>query len=133
MQKRGQESASNRAEGFLGKNLPANSDAEKAVIGAILLNDQSIGKIADMLVPDDFYFPQHALIFQIMLDLSQARKRIDLLTLQDELEKKKELDQVGGTVFLVSLQEEIPAVGLIVQHAKIIKEKSVLISPILAI
>ncbi len=61
-----------------------------------------------------------------MLELAQDRKRIDLLTLQDILEKKKELDKVGGTIFLVSLQEEIPAVGLIVQHAKIIKEKSVL-------
>ncbi len=125
-QKRGFYSPTKQAEGLLGKNLPANNDAERAVLGAVLLNDSALGKISDILAPDDFYFTAHKIIFQIMLELAQDRKRIDLLTLQDILEKKKELDKVGGTIFLVSLQEEIPAVGLIVQHAKIIKEKSVL-------
>ncbi|HJM68914.1 MAG TPA: replicative DNA helicase [Candidatus Babeliales bacterium] len=125
-QKRGFSSPTKQAEGLLGKNLPANNDAERAVLGAVLLNDSALGKISDILAPDDFYFTAHKIIFQIMLELAQDRKRIDLLTLQDILEKKKELDKVGGTIFLVSLQEEIPAVGLIVQHAKIIKEKSVL-------
>ncbi|OGB97762.1 replicative DNA helicase [candidate division TM6 bacterium RIFCSPHIGHO2_12_FULL_36_22] len=125
-QKRGYSSSTKQTESLLGKNLPANNDAERAVLGAILLNDNALNKIADILTPDDFYFPAHQIIFQVILELVQDRKRIDLLTLQDTLEKKKELDRVGGTVFLVSLQEEIPAVGLIAQHAKIIKEKSVL-------
>ncbi len=61
-----------------------------------------------------------------MSDLEQQNKRIDLVTLQDELGKRGQLDSIGGVVYLVSLQEDIPSVGLIEQHAQIIKEKSVL-------
>ncbi|MBT4856446.1 replicative DNA helicase, partial [bacterium] len=127
-QKRGNysPSATKQTEGLLGKNLPANNDAERSVLGAILLNDSALSKISDILLPDDFYSPAHSIIFRRMLDIVQDRKRIDVLTLQDELDKHKELDKVGGVVFLVSLQEEIPAVGLVAQHAKIIKEKAVL-------
>ena len=127
-QKRGNYSSSTtkQTEGLLGKNLPANNDAERSVLGAILLNDNALSKISDIIMPDDFYSPAHSIIFRRMLDIVQNRKRIDVLTLQDELDKHKELDKVGGVVFLVSLQEEIPAVGLVAQHAKIIKEKAVL-------
>jgi replicative DNA helicase len=61
-----------------------------------------------------------------MIELMRQRKRIDLVTLQDELTKRNELELAGGTVYLISLQEEIPVMGLVEQHARIIKEKSVL-------
>lgn len=113
-------------ETFLGKQLPANIEAEKSVLGSILLNDETFNQVSELLLPSDFYHQGHKIIFEIMLELSQKSKRIDIVTLQDELSKRAQLDQVGGLVYLISLQEEIPAVGLIEQHAKIIKEKAVL-------
>lgn len=113
-------------EGLLGKTLPAHVDAERAVLGALLLNDELVGNIAEISVADDFYLPAHRMIYQAIIDLSQKHKRIDIVTLQDELTKRNQLDAIGGLVYLLTLQEDIPSVGLIIQHATIIKEKSVL-------
>jgi len=111
---------------FLGKKLPANMDAEKAVLGAILLNDQTFAQAVEVLRPEDFYHPPNQIIFEVMTHLVNAMKRIDMVTLQDELSKRNILDSIGGVLYIVSLQEDIPEVGLIEQHAKIVKEKSVL-------
>lgn len=111
---------------ILGKQLPASIEAEKAILGSILLNDETIVQISEILLPADFYQQSHKVIFEAMLLLSQKFKRIDLISLQDELIKMGVLDAIGGIVYLVSLQEEIPAVGLIEQHAKIVKEKAIL-------
>lgn len=113
-------------EKILGRSLPANIEAERAVLGALLLNDEYVGRVAETLGADDFYSPPHRIIYHTIIDLTQKGKRIDLVTLQDELIKKEQLEAIGGVVYLISLQEDIPAVGLIEQHAKIIKEKSVL-------
>ncbi len=113
-------------EGVLGRSLPAHIDAEKSVLGALLLNDESISTVSEIIVPDDFYSPAHKMIYQAIIDLGQKHKRIDIVTLQDELIKRDQLEAIGGLVYLLTLQEDIPSVGLIVQHATIIKEKSVL-------
>lgn len=113
-------------EKILGKSLPASSDAERSVLSSILLNDEGIVRIAELLLPDDFYVPAHKIIYQAMVLLFQQRKRIDVVTLQDELAKAAQLDAIGGIVYLVSLQEDIPSLAFLEQHARIIKEKSVL-------
>jgi len=117
---------SSNVEGLLGKTLPAHGDAERSVLGALLLNDEYVNAVCEIIAPDDFYSPAHKTIYQSMIDLNQQHKRIDLVTLQDELIKKNQLDAIGGIIYLVTLQENIPSVGLIVQHATIIKEKSIL-------
>lgn len=114
------------SQSMLGKSLPAHVEAEKSVLGALLLNDEHAHKVVEVLVAQDFYLPAHRIIYQVMIHLLQQQKRIDLVTMQDELLKRAELDAVGGIVYLVSLQEDIPALGLLEQHAKIIKEKSTL-------
>lgn len=113
-------------ETILGKTLPAHTDAERAVLGALLLNDEYITTISEIIIPDDFYSTAHKLIFQAIIDLSSKHKRIDIVTLQNELSKRDQLESIGGIIYLVTLQEDIPSVGLIEQHAHIIKEKSVL-------
>ncbi|MCX5924786.1 MAG: replicative DNA helicase [Candidatus Dependentiae bacterium] len=110
----------------LGRNLPASIEAERSVLGALLLNDELIHVATTILRADDFYSNTHKIIYQSMLDLVQQSKRVDLVTLQDALTIQGSLDMVGGIVYLLSLQEDIPALGLIKQHAQIIKEKSVL-------
>lgn len=113
-------------EGILGKTLPAHTDAERAVLGALLLNDEYISTISEVVIADDFYTPAHKIIYQAIIDLGQKHKRIDIVTLQNELTKRDQLEAAGGIIYLLTLQEDIPSVGLIVQHANIVKEKSVL-------
>lgn len=110
----------------LGKKLPSHIEAEKAVLGALLLNDKQLSAVIEILEARDFYLPAHGIIFQSMIDVFNHMQRLDIVTLQDELEKKNVLEAVGGIVYLLSLQEDIPVVGLLTQHAAIIKEKSVL-------
>lgn len=113
-------------EKILGRSLPYNIEAERAVLGGLLLQDGQIELVMEQLLPQDFYNPNHKLIYEAMIALAKENKRIDLVILQDELEKSGNLQVVGGIMYLLSLQEEIPVVGLIEQHAKIIKEKSIL-------
>jgi replicative DNA helicase len=114
------------AEKILGKRLPSNIQAERAVLGALLLNDEYIAQVAESLVPYDFYHTPHQIIYQAILHLVQQLKRIDLVTLQDELEKKEHLAAIGGITYLIGLQEDIPVIGLLKQHTTIIKEKATL-------
>ncbi len=116
----------NQSEKLLGRKLPFSVEAERSVLGALLLNDEHLHSIAELLAPHDFYIPANKLIFQTLLELVQALKRIDLVTLQDALDKKALLEEIGGISYLLSLQEDIPALGMLTQHAQIVKEKSVL-------
>ncbi len=116
----------NMSEQIVGKQLPSQVEAEKAVLGALLLNDEHFSKVSEILQPQDFYVPAHSAIYTAMLEVTQRMERIDIVTLQNELQKKGIFEDVGGLVYLFALQEEIPNAGLISQHAKIVKEKAVL-------
>lgn len=106
--------------------LPASSEAERSVLSALLLNGQHIAVIIDTLQADDFFDPRHQKIYQVLTDLHQDNKKIDLVSVQDMLRDREVLEEIGGTSYLLELQEDIPAIGLIEQHAKIIKEKALL-------
>lgn len=114
------------AEKVIGKQLPYNNEAEKAVLGAILIHEQSMATAAENLQPEDFYLNANKLIFQAMLSVNQRGAKVDIITLQDELEKAGNLDAIGGIIYLLSLQEDIPSVGLLNQHCQIVKEKATL-------
>src|SRR3990167_80354 len=116
----------NRTESILGQQLPCNIDAEKSVLGAVLINDSFFSQIAEVLIAEDFYLPAHKVIFELYCEITQRGRRIDLVTVQDELSKVSKLEEIGGIQYLITLQEEIPALGLVLQHANIIKEKSIL-------
>ncbi len=113
-------------EKILGKTLPYNVEAERSVLGSILLDDQVLGTVSDFLAPGDFYGAAHRIIFETILEVSQKFNRVDMVTLQDELGKKNKLDVIGGPVYLLSLQEDIPSIGMIETHARLVKEKSIL-------
>ena len=108
------------------KTLPFNAEAEKAVLGAILLDSDNLSKVSDFLLPEDFHVKPNRIVFDVLLGLSKHVQFIDLVTLQDALDKSGRLDEIGGSQYLLELQEDIPAVGLIEQHAKIVKEKAIL-------
>jgi replicative DNA helicase len=114
------------AEKVLGRTLPFSVEAERAVLGSLLLHDSYLDMINELLRPIDFYSLAHKTIFEAIVAIGQRRQRLDIITLQDELEKMGQLSAIGGLTYLLSLQEDITAIGLIEQHARIIKEKSVL-------
>jgi replicative DNA helicase len=114
------------AERTIGRMLPASLDAERSVLAALLLNDENVPLASEIICADDFYHTAHKLVYQAILDLSLAKQRIDLITLQDELAKRGQLENVGGVIYLVSLQEDLPAIGFVEQHARIVRQKAVL-------
>lgn len=105
---------------------PQNVEAEKSLLGSILLDKEAIVKIADFLRPEDFYRPSHREIYQAMIDLYESRNPIDIVTLSDELEKTKKLKEVGGASFLTALANAVPSSAHAVQYAKIIQAKATL-------
>ena len=113
-------------EKILGKSLPFNLEAERAVLGALLLNDDQTADIARILTNSDFYSSAHRTIYKAIQSLMEKNKRVDLITIKDELEKQGQLEEIGGLVYLITLQEDVTALGLGDQYSRIIKEKAVL-------
>lgn len=101
---------------------PQNLEAERAVIGAILIDDSSIDKISDVLEPSNFYDPKHEIIFSCILELYKTNTAIDVLTLTDQLKKIKKFKQVGGSVYLSEIVAGVPTSANIKHYADIVKE-----------
>ncbi len=118
--------ASDAPEKILGRTLPFSLQAERAVLGSLLLNDERLDSVIELLVPYDFYVTAHRIIYEAILRIAQRKQRLDTVTLHDELIKHGHLQAAGDIAYILSLQEDIPALGLLVQHARIVKEKSVL-------
>ncbi|KUJ96513.1 MAG: Replicative DNA helicase [Desulfonauticus sp. 38_4375] len=108
----------------LGRVPPHSLEAEKAVLGGVFLSASLFFSIVDLLVPEDFYYPQHKLIFSTFLELHRQNKPIDLLTVTSELEKQNKLEEVGGPLYLASLPEAVATSANALYYAEIVKEKS---------
>jgi len=121
-----QQDSNGQKESLLGKTLPMQLEAEKSVLGAVLLDDTCFATLEETLQPQDFYVPAHGLIYKSMLSLSQNNQRIDMITLQDALQKSGEIQTIGDVTYLIELQENIPAFGMLEQHVQIIRSKAVL-------
>ena len=109
---------------------PHNEEAEASVLGAILLTEQALdGVLLEVgLRPRDFYRPRHAAIFQAMIRLKEKAmpEAVDALTVAEELRRSSELDKAGGESYLHSLPTVVPAVGAVLDYARIVKEHSLL-------
>ena len=109
------------------KSLPQNKEAEQAVLGSILLDEQAINLALEEITIEDFYDHNHRKIFSAMLDLDDEKVPIDVLTLYEKLKQKKSLLQdVGGSSYLTQLVEVVPSASNISFYAKSVKEKSIL-------
>jgi replicative DNA helicase len=106
--------------------LPANLDAEKTILGAILLDNAAHAEAAERLEPDDFSLDSHRRIFQRMTDLRDSGRAIDIVTLAEELARYKEVETVGGVAYLASLTEGLPRRPVIEEYIRIVKDKSLL-------
>lgn len=113
-----------RSDVTLEKTLPHNLDAERAVLGAILLDNILLDQAEEILVADDFYLDGHRKIYSRMEALSSDSRAIDSLTLSEELQRNNELDVVGGVPYIASLLDGVPRMSNIEHYARIVKEKS---------
>lgn len=103
------------------KLQPQNIDAEKAVIGAVLLDKDAIIKVAEILSPKYFYDDKHSIIFQSMLELYDAREPIDVVTIPERLRKKKALKKIGGISYITELLNMTPSASNIETHGGLIR------------
>jgi replicative DNA helicase len=106
--------------------LPHNAEAERSVLGAILLDNHMLDMALDLLKPEDFFQNNHGRIFQEMIQLGERRQAIDLVTLTEQLRRVSELETVGGAAYLSSLVDGVPRITNITHYARIVKEKAVL-------
>lgn len=105
---------------------PQNIEAEQSVLGSILLDKNAIIKVADTILPEDFYRQDHAEIYKAMLKLYHKRSPIDLVTLSDQLASEKKMEGVGGASYLTSLVNCVPTAAHVSRYAQIIQNKSIL-------
>src|SRR2546428_12598453 len=106
--------------------LPQNPDAERAVLGSILINNNAFYRVVGLIDTEDFFKDAHRSIFATMRRLAEQSREIDLLTLKDELLKHAQLDQIGGGSYISSLSDGIPDIANVERYARIVKEKSML-------
>ena len=110
----------------LEKPLPNNLDAERSVLGAILLDNNALNTAIETLRPDDFFLDQHRRVFTQMIALAEVQQAIDLITLTEELHRRGDLEAAGGAPYLASLADGMPKVSNVEHYARIVKEKAML-------
>src|SRR5580700_3264688 len=106
--------------------LPANIDAEKTILGAILLDNAAHSETAEKIEADDFSLDSHRRIFLRMTELMNSQRAVDIVTLAEELARYKEVESVGGVAYLASLTEGLPRRPVIEEYIRIVKDKSLL-------
>ncbi len=108
------------------RGLPASIDAERSILGAILLDNHSYNEAAEKLHADDFALDSHRRIFNRMAELIDGGRAVDIVTLAEELAKRKEVEAIGGVAYLASLTEGLPRRISIEEYVHIVKDKSLL-------
>ncbi|HDQ13527.1 MAG TPA: replicative DNA helicase [Sediminispirochaeta sp.] len=108
-----------------GKVPPHNIEAEKATLGAVLLDGEVIGTVLRYLRADDFYSQAHKKIFQSIVDLFNRGETIDLISLSDRLSAAGELESCGGHAYISALTDEVPTSANVEYYARIVKDRSV--------
>jgi replicative DNA helicase len=108
------------------RTLPHNLDAERSVLGAILVHNDAFNLAAQVIDSRDFYRDAHRRIFDKMVALNERNNAIDFVTLKEELSRAGELDEVGGPAYVASLADGVPRATNVEYYARIVKEKATL-------
>src|SRR4051812_24414894 len=108
------------------RTLPHNLEAERSVLGSILLHNDAFNLAAELIDAKDFYRDAHRRIFDKMVRLAERGGAIDLVTLKEELGRSGDLDEVGGPAYITALVDGVPRSMNVEHYARIIKEKSTL-------
>ena len=105
---------------------PHNEEAEKSVLGAVMLSKDALFNVMEEVKAGDFYYQAHREIFEAVRELYQKSSPVDTLTVSEELKKRKALDMVGGRAYVASLSAGVPSTSNAGEYAKIVAEKSIL-------
>ncbi len=105
---------------------PQSHEAEQSVLGSILIDQESIARVADIVSPEDYYHEAHRQIYQAMVNLFEHRSPIDLVTVSEELEKTKHFESVGGATYLTNLVNSVPSASNVEHYAAIVGQKATL-------
>ncbi len=108
------------------KGEPQDAEAEMAVLGSLVLNNDLIGEVIDVIEADAFYHPRNSAVFQAIVELYTAMKACDLVTLKSELERQGKLEKIGGVEYLAQLVDTVPSAANAVHYAQIVRQKSIL-------
>ena len=108
------------------RSLPHNLEAEKAVLGAVLIDNEQFNRAAELIDSPDFYRHAHQQIFDKMVSLIDRDEVIDLVTLKEELNRAGNLNEVGGPAYIAALVDGVPKSTNVEYYAKIVKEKATL-------
>jgi len=108
-----------------GKVPPQNIDAEKSLLGAVLIDEETLADISEHVTAKDFYDKRHKTVYGAMMRLYERHKPVDLLTLTDELKKKDELDIIGGAAYLTELTNYVPTAAHAEAYAEMVAQKAV--------
>ena len=101
---------------------PHASELEEAIIGACLIEQEALPLVADKLRPEMFYDDHHQLIFAALIAMYQANKKIDILTVKEELTRRGVLEKIGGPYTIVQLSSRVASSGHIEYHAQIVHQ-----------
>ena len=115
-----------KIENKIAKISPHSEEAEKAVLGCMLINNESVSKSIQILTNKSFYNTANAIIFENMNELFENNKNIDYISLSNQLKKKKQLDLVGGAYYITGLSNDAPSTQNVEYYADIVKEKEIL-------
>ncbi len=110
----------------LERPMPHNVEAERSILGAILLDNNAINPAIEKLKPEDFFHDHHRRIYQQMIALGETQQAIDLVTLTEQLQRSGELESVGGAAYVSQLMDGVPHITNVEHYARIVKEKSLL-------
>ena len=106
--------------------MPANVEAERSILGAILLDNLSYNQAAEHLKPEDFSLDSHRRIYTRMVDLAESSRPIDMITLVEELDRRKELESIGDVGYVSGLLDGVPDRPSIEHYIKIVRDKALL-------
>ena len=106
--------------------LPHNIEAEQSVIGAMFLSKYAINRATEELYPELFYLDSHAKIFEVIKDLADNKKPIDITTVIEELNTKKYLDKIGGVEYLTEIVNSVPSAANVDYYIEIVRVLSFL-------
>ncbi len=109
-----------------GRIAPHSTEAEMSTLGAMMLDPTAIEKVLEILRPEDFYHPAHQTICEVIYSLHERRMAVDLLTVQEELRRRNQLEEVGGLPALVAITESVPTASNAEYYARIVEEKAIL-------
>ena len=108
------------------RSVPSNVDAERSVLGALILHPDALGDISQLIKPPDFYSPKHRVVYQALLDCYDQHSTADAIMVEEVLNRNGHLEEAGGREALLDMAASVVSAAGVHYHAEIIREKAIL-------